>query len=240
MKIFSKYHDYYDSVLKIAQTEDDGVVYQRDTEEIIFNENQAEIKQIGDTRHFQCEHIKFLGFCGKIYTCVSVDFRDEPDSKVETFFVDVDDLKFIERRANYLKKMSRYSSNEFSSYEIDWLFNSLPVDSWWKRYTFINPFKLEDLFIRYETPIFLFERLEWRYTHRSQNRWRLTKNVCLKDFGFQRIVDPFTAFQEISMFFNSTLTNLKTPMMPVGDDKVLAASKGFDKWSFRKMGENSK
>ena len=118
--------------------------------------------------------------------------------------------------------------------------NKLPVDSWWKRYTFTTPFKLEDFFIRYETPIFLFEQLGWSHTHNSQNRWKLTTNICLKDFGFQKMVDPFTAFQEISMFFNSTLTNLKTPVMPVGDDKVLAASKGFDKWSFRKIGKDSK
>jgi hypothetical protein len=239
MKIFSKFHDYYDSVLKFSQTEEDGVVYQREPEEIIFNINQSEIKEVGDTRHFKCEHIKFVGFCGKVYPVICIDFRDTEDSKVETFFVGVDDSKFIERLTNYRKKMSR-NQYSFDNYEIDWLLNNLPADSWWKRYTFITPFKLEDFFIKYETPIFLFEQLEWRYTHNSQNRWRLTKNVCLKDFGFQKIVDPFTAFQEISMFFNSTLTNLKTPVMPVGDDKVLAASKGFDKWSFRKIGENSK
>lgn len=241
MKIFSKFHDYYDSVLKFSQTEEDGVVYQREPEEIIFNINQSEIKEVGYNRYFTCKYIKFIGFCGKIYPVVVVDFGDSEDSVQEIYYVGRDDEKLYERIDNYNRKMSRQRVfSGFNDRELDFLMGKTPEDSWWKRYTFITPFKLEEFFIKYETPIFLFEQLEWRYTHNSQNRWRLTKNVCLKDFGFQKIVDPFTAFQEISMFFNSTLTNLKTPVMPVGDDKVLAASKGFDKWSFRKIGENSK
>lgn len=239
MKIFSKFHDYYDSVLKFSQTEDDGVVYQREPEEIVFNVNQAEVKEFGDMRYFQDEHVKFIGFCGKIYPIIHVDFRDSEEVTLETFFFGIDDDKFIERHANYYKKLSRFQLDNVGSREITWKLGRQPAD-WYPRYNYITPFKLEEFFIRYNTPIFLFENLGWSRTHNSQNRWQLNTNICLKDYNFQRILDPFTAFQEISMFFNTTLTNLKTPEMPVGDDKVLAASKGFDKWSFRKMGKDSK
>lgn len=239
MKIFSKFHDYYDSVLKFSQTEDDGVVYQRESEEIKFNINQSEIKEVGYNRYFTCEYIKFIGFCGKIYPVVVVDFRDSEDSVPEFYFIGRDNEKMYDRINKHNQKMSRQRLfSGFNDRELDFLTGKTPEDSWWKRYTFITPFDLETFFIKYETPIFLFESVTYR--RNDNTRWRLTKNICLKDYEFQKIIDPFTAFQEISMFFNSTLTNLKTPVMPVGDDKVLATSKGFDKWSFRKMGENSK
>ena len=67
-----------------------------------------------------------------------------------------------------------------------------------------------------------------------ESRGILIKNPILKDFNFNKIVDPFTAAQEIEMYLGR-LSFDNTPIMPVGDDKVLAASKGFDKWSFRKL-----
>lgn len=241
MKIYSKFRDYYDSVLKISQTEEDGVVYQRDTDEIIFNLNQAEVKEFGYTRHFRDEFIKFIGFCGKIYPFVFFDFAEEEYSTKKAYYVGADDSILFESLTKHNSKMSRHRwLDNITLYEINYLFGVKQTDTWWQRYEFVTPFKLEEFFIRYETPIFLFEQLGYGGIHNSQNLWKLTKNVCLQDFQFQKIVDPFTAFQEISMFFNTTLTNLKTPVMPVGDDKTLAESKGFDKWSFRKMGKDSK
>jgi hypothetical protein len=58
-------------------------------------------------------------------------------------------------------------------------------------------------------------------------------NACLKDLEFFRIVDPYTAFQEIAMF----LGGLAVPLKPIPhvDDKTMVEAKGFDKkWSFRK------
>ena len=63
----------------------------------------------------------------------------------------------------------------------------------------------------------------------------LIKNPILKDFNFHRIIKPYIAFQEIEMYLGGILANTKTPPMPVGSDKVIAESKGYDKWSFRKM-----
>lgn len=62
----------------------------------------------------------------------------------------------------------------------------------------------------------------------------LIKNPILKELDFSKIVDPYTATQEIEMYLGRLATN-NTPPMPVGSDKVIAASKGFDEWSFRKL-----
>lgn len=234
MKIYSKFHDYYDSVLKYSQTEDDGVVYAREQEEIVLNINQAEIKLVGKMKYFQDENISFIGFCGKIYPVYKYGFEQE--SKDEIFIIGFDDELLKTKLEELKKKTQRRFYNPCGSMSLDFLLGLLT--DWWREYTFTNPFRLEDFFIKYETPVFLFE--EWGVNEKKNRQWKLTKNPCLKDFNFQRIVDPYTAFQEISMFFNSTLTNVKTPKMPVGNDVVLAESKGFDKWSFRKMGENSK
>jgi hypothetical protein len=37
------------------------------------------------------------------------------------------------------------------------------------------------------------------------------------------------------MFFNNVLCDTSTPPMPVGNDVIIAASKGFDKYSFRNL-----
>ena len=62
----------------------------------------------------------------------------------------------------------------------------------------------------------------------------LVKNPTLMDYQFYKVFDPYSAYQEISMFLGNQLCNTKEAEVPVGDDIVLAESKGYDKWSFRK------
>ncbi len=229
MKIYSPFHDYYDSVLKYGQ-EDDGIVYMRESEEIKFTINQAEIKVVGNIRHFTNRNIKFIGFCGKIYPIFEYYFDNA--NGYETFYIGIDDEKLIDKIKEYSKKY-RYDVDAPSSHDLSSILGTLEKDSYHRRYEFKNPFKLEEFFIKYDTPVFLFGLGD----NDKDYRWKLTKNICLKDYGFQRIIPPFECFQEINMMFNTTLTNLKTPPMPVGSDKVIAESKGFDKYSFRKMKE---
>jgi hypothetical protein len=60
----------------------------------------------------------------------------------------------------------------------------------------------------------------------------LIKNPKLSDFKLERLFDPYTTIQEIEMYIGRIAVN-NTPPMPVGSDKVIAESKGFDKYSFR-------
>lgn len=238
MKIFSKFHDYYDGVLKYSQEDSDGV-YKREEERIFFSYNSAEIKESNNIRWFS-DTVKFIGFCGKIYPFIEFVYSEESIPKCDRFFVGYEDVDIEKYRAiGNTNKIWNYINNDML-----FILNKVPRDSWYKHITYTNPFNIETFFEKYQTPIFLFEASNPnRYSNRTEReneRWLLTTNICLKDYGFQRIVDSFTAFQEISMFFNSILTTNNTPEMPVGSDKVLAASKGFDEWSFRKIGKNSK
>jgi len=53
------------------------------------------------------------------------------------------------------------------------------------------------------------------------------------DLRFQKVVDSFTAFQEISMFISGVLGQTENPMITTSD-RDLAISKGFTQLSFRK------
>jgi hypothetical protein len=58
-------------------------------------------------------------------------------------------------------------------------------------------------------------------------------NPCLKEYGFQKFMDPYTAFQEISMFMSGVLTNNPEPPN-TQTDKAKVTSHGFDpKYGFR-------
>lgn len=56
----------------------------------------------------------------------------------------------------------------------------------------------------------------------------------LNQVGFQKVLDPFTAFQKLEAFV-SNLPRNPNPMVEITDDKVKIAKHGFDKWSFRKQ-----
>jgi hypothetical protein len=90
-----------------------------------------------------------------------------------------------------------------------------------------------DLFKKYNTPLVLI-------IHNERCRADLFINPKIKKYEFSKIFDPYLMFQELEMFIGNVLTNNDTPEMPVGSDKVISESKGYDKWSFRKMSNKGK
>ena len=60
-----------------------------------------------------------------------------------------------------------------------------------------------------------------------------TANPCLKDFGFQKVFNPYQAFQELDMFISGVLPETDNAMLRISD-KDLAKAKGFDCYSFKK------
>lgn len=58
-------------------------------------------------------------------------------------------------------------------------------------------------------------------------------NPCLKDLGFYKAVDPYTACQEIQMFISGVLGNNGKDIIDISDTSKIAKH-GFDKMSFRK------
>jgi hypothetical protein len=59
-------------------------------------------------------------------------------------------------------------------------------------------------------------------------------NGCLAAVAFQKIKDPYTAYQEVMQYISGVLgvDAVKEPW-PISDE-LKAGSKGYDKWSFRR------
>lgn len=62
----------------------------------------------------------------------------------------------------------------------------------------------------------------------------------LKEVDFIKVLDPVQAFQQLSMWVGGVLPQPGNPMVQITDDAVKLAKRGMDKWSFRRMGKNSK
>lgn len=234
MKIHSDFKDYYDGVLKLLGGDDDNINYIRKTEDIDIKEKDFEVtipKGYRD-RYFSYQNIKVIGFCGKIYYSCYVG---------SSLYVGLDSEKIIEKAPGYYHDHHR-DMDSFLLREIGTLVgHEFDVNDFWgNRINLHHPFNFEEFFVKYSVPSFVFE-VKYKDYEKTKTSWierhtyTLKLNPCLKDYSFQRVMDPNTALQELRMYFSSVMTAKMNAKMPVGDDKVLAASKGFDKWSFRKM-----
>jgi hypothetical protein len=71
------------------------------------------------------------------------------------------------------------------------------------------------------------------YNHNHDQLWNFNMDG-LKRLHFYTAIDPYTAFQELSMYVGGVLPRNPNPMVEITDEKVKVAKHGFDKWSFRK------
>jgi len=228
MKIISKFKDYYDV----------GASYGIDTTRIFIRE-----EKIIENVDFKISEFNVIGFCGKLYPYISVaEKRFESnewlfDPKYYTLYGE-DSINFrfqgFNKKTGELCDFKRAPIKEGFDYKI------VPYEKkikFYYRYNFfthkelyeelIKNKKINNLFIDYKTPIF-------NITKNSKNNTILIICPCLKDVAFFKIKDPVTAFQEIEQFISNQLVSDTQVIVPVGNDKVIAESKGFDKYSFRK------
>lgn len=66
----------------------------------------------------------------------------------------------------------------------------------------------------------------------SVNSGKVEYNPLIKKYGFEKIIDPYTAFQELYMFLAAKAKPEK--IVPEMSNLDKAFSKGFDRFSFRK------
>lgn len=91
---------------------------------------------------------------------------------------------------------------------------------------YFTPFECREPFIHKRSPIVvLCEKANISHI-------KVVWNARLKDYGFQKIFDPYQAFQQLEMF----LGNLASPQTPIPKmtDVQKRDSHGFDTWSFKK------
>lgn len=72
---------------------------------------------------------------------------------------------------------------------------------------------------------------------RQHRRHWVVNEDTLKSVQFIRVMDPVTAFQEISMWVGGVLPRPGNPMVEITDDKIKLAKHGMDKTSFRRAPE---
>lgn len=218
MRIISKWHDYYDGVMKTGM--DREVVYVREAKDVVledplkigFTTRSTTSYSDGRTSGSYTVSTMFLGYCGLIYKLYLVT------GDLGRFaFYDYEEFK------DFMLKYKLGSSYDFAERR------------WWPgRY---QEFKDHDttamveLFHKFQTPLFL---LNHERSYRTREKTTITLGPCLKDCGFQKIKDSYTTYQDIFQFVAGVLNHPESTMVKISDkDKI--AKHGFDKFSFRKM-----
>lgn len=246
MKIISKYNDYYDAIMRMGH--DEHIIFHR----IGWEDDPIEIIPVtrnwhsGDVRNKTGRFLErklnedFLSAsCFNKNNNIWRTARFIKKQYDKTFKNDTFDVapiligfcgKFyiIYEVNTFIPKLPRFIVDEN-----DGVFNVKEKSGTFKPIIGETPEIIagnpDEIFLEFDAPIFVLE-----FTSKPWNKYRLIKNPVLREYDFQRIYDPYSAYQELSMYFGSVFANDEDHMVKISDSE-LAESKGFDKWSFRKM-----
>ena len=247
MKIYSKFHDYYDKALGYGI--DPTVTYERKEEDITgLVKKQPILEKIikkihDDVFDFRVERVNspelqvinkiVVLFCGKVYFCVKISYKIKGvpyyDNTVTEFIYTFDAFKRAIVTHSKINLEHNITSGLFDGAR------SKPM-SIGKRFKLlfdkqgIESEIVKDLHFELDSPVMVIN-YDLIYTY--SKRISVFKNKCLKDIEFFKIVNPFEAFQELSMFIGGVMGG-KSPIMIEVSDKDRIAKHGFDKFSFRK------
>jgi len=216
MRIISGDHDYYDKVQVYGH--DPTSVWKRQTHEVeILSETldfelSKNYKRTSVTHHHNAWPF-VIGFCGKLYPCMQITEDELTWPPKSTYHYKADEVvawledKEGERRDKWEKKNLKRDIQD-----IRW---------WYDAYRGVS----SDLFVRLQAPI-------WIKPLRRKWGDLIFVNYLLKEYNFQKVFDPVSAFQEIDMYLSGVLTLQQPEMVEIADidqrDK-----KGFDDWSFK-------
>lgn len=220
MLIISKEHDYYDPVASLGI--DKQCPYKRKTEVTKFSydgkmPSPPSTDRYSSKKHHYHFYYHVMGFCGTFYPFITVKKLDPTTKKVLETLYFYDESKILEyvnqEKIQYRQYVSFWSRIALSFSTTDGLSKFFNPKTW-------SPFL--HYFQEKKVPIFLMEPNT------------ITLNPLLRQYEFQKIKDPYTAFQDLYMFISGVLGVESRPMIEISD-KDKAAAKGHDgKYSFRK------
>lgn len=241
MRIISNFRDYYDCMQ--ANGFDPMIVYGRTKRPQFINlpsysreHRYPDHGWSGIGNEFEYETAS-IGFCGKFYLLFNIYdcsvSRHIPALQAYTI-EDID--KFVE------KNFSKKQDNLYWGREDKWakitlrVFTRGMILSAIKRFNnpqySPSPEGTEAQFIDNNTPIIVNHKP--KEDGAPQGKCYITTyDDCLKDYGFYKVMEPWRAYQELSMFVGGPLVN-KRKLVPEMDNKTKVASHGFDKYSFRR------
>lgn len=228
MRIISKFHDYYD--IGMSHGQDQSLVYKRFSTIGVFpisKWNQVAQPFEKETSltftSYGIQHKRIvIGFCGSTYLCyrMEADVKERYNPyKVITYLYDAEAVRrFINiygdkgAPESFMKKPHPWRSESMRFENVKRLF-----DEW-------NCEKYNDKFIENKIPIFVVEQ--------DNKGLNFEANAKLKDYEFFKVINTYTAFQEISMFIGGVL-GAGEPFMIEIEDKYKIEAKGFNDQSFK-------
>lgn len=235
MRIIADKKDYYDCIQ--AHGQDQSLLYIRKPEEVLYGRWPfASLYSgwwfgMGTYDREIVQHI--IGFCGKIYPMLEVYGRqDDP-----TLYGYIQDVSFS-KKCFSIEDVDIFVEEHFTQGEKNSYYGK---HSRWrrhgKRHEFVKFFEqckreqnsYTEMFLEKHCPIFVAV---------NSRKPKIIYNSLLRPYDFVRIFDPYTAFQEISMFLGGLAVPEK--QMPIIPDELKLRSKGFSDQSFRSQFRDSK
>lgn len=244
MLIVSDHKDYYDSA---TMGVDKALVYHRDCDLVDENYDAGDswrdpgkwplptdiTRYLNQRNHNGAKYHQpfFLGFCGKIYVGAAInkelrwDYPAHPLSEPDEKFFKDDKYK---PQITYDKEvLVEYFKPRFRSF-------LHPRENAFVDLVNRGPIEDDTIFLEHKVPCFLiYGGARW------STKKRLVLNPVLKMLEFPKVMDPFTAHQELAMYLGDRLRLRDKPMIETSDrDRAIAH--GMDKTSFRRDGHPSK
>lgn len=226
MIIISKFHDYYDHGMSLAYDSEDFryIRTRQSLDPVLFHTNWNRFGYESYPRDiissYRLEPFTIV-FCGKLYPGVKCTEHDRDYNKTFTYWYTFKGLK--EYMLKYSKPYRRVKSYFYVSDKS--YFDKVYQEFLRPKET---PKAVTDKCISAKIVILVAQMDHFDTTE------RFVLNRELKDLEFYRIMDPYHAFQELSMWIGGVLIGPERPMITVSNE-VKIHKHGFDKWSFRKQ-----
>ena len=244
MRIISKHKDYYDSAAGYGV--DTTIVYDRTSKMLpsqsTLEDEQDDVRQhrdivaacetITNKDHFQHlfpsyhphNYAIYVGVAGKIYVGLNLHVKTG-DPKKEIFQRGLwgdsfDDLIVWHPYHLTAKQLAEPTGSR-------WMTNGAKTAAeWFANNEGKRVVENLDLFTKYNMVSFVARRPQ------GSQGYIVELNPQLQQFGFQKMLDSFTTFQEISMFVTGVLAQ-KDQMSNTATDKELLYARGHDDMSFK-------
>jgi len=233
MKIISKFHDYYDTVLAFG--DDPNVLYFRKQIELLdrrfekYRKDTSTRYSLNDPYNTKALSKNMTGivfFCGKRYRFVKLSYMINSYESVCKTFYDFESIdRFIlthykgQKRSikRYFTKDKYEKTSDQDKLKIYW------NDVYYERDNYDNNVNYHQEF---KSPVFM------TYTTDKYSEENVIINPVLKDFEFQKVFDAFSAYQELDMFMSGVMRSPEKEMIQISDEDQ-RDKKGFDNMSFK-------
>jgi hypothetical protein len=242
VRLISKFKDYYDTALVYGI--DPTLFYHRELVELVsdipdeirhkyLHVNKgawrssyetsiwASFPRAWERRYGHGLVLYVIGFCGVLYPVLK--YRKTSGDEEFFYSCDFDRLRVeVEQDDNLQRSCFHMGSGRYRQKTSDWDELMLSVKN-------LEDVHWLDPFVQFGVPSFVCS-LDF---HTGRENPKLILNPCLKEYNFPRVKDPYTAFQELSMFLGGVIPRQLPDTVVIGDMDRLVGH-GFDKkLSFR-------